>query len=211
MPTYKYRLLGTGTKNRQGIANLSKDPNEDRFTGYTGVGAGKIDIIASDTSDPKDLDAIISNPKTILDCINYDKATTNDHNDSMWSNTTRFIRGDVYTRIEKQSTAAAVNTPITDNNCIEFDLLMNPQPGSTQLITIRESTTVLYAITRNNIGFQTGEWNHLIITVIDGVVTATNETTGVTTTSTITTPDNIALRVLTNDDTYFKEFKVYPV
>ena len=40
------RLIGTGITNNQGIAIMNKDPQGNTITGYTGVGAGKLDIIA---------------------------------------------------------------------------------------------------------------------------------------------------------------------
>ena len=40
------RLIGTGVTNSQGIATMNKDPNGNTITGYTGTGAGKLQIIA---------------------------------------------------------------------------------------------------------------------------------------------------------------------
>ena len=215
MPTYKYRFLGTGITNSQGIANLSKDPNNQTINGYTGVGAGKIDIVACDMSDPTTSGAMISEAKEIIDCINYDQGTTNTHNDAMWSSTSNMTRGTstTGTQIAKQGTSYSVSTPISNNNCIDIEIKMNPSSTTSHIMNIRDSdNNNLYSITKGNSGLTNNEWNHYIITIIDGTVTVYNETTETTLTGTITgTPGLFALRILTEDDTYFRQCKIYPI
>ena len=211
MPTYKYRLLGTGTTNGQGIATLNKDPNEQTITGYTGVGAGKVDIIACDTNNPNDSEALLSTVKEILDCISYDKGTSADHNDTMWNSVTKFTRGDTYTTIAKDTQDYGVWTSITDNTCIELDIKMNPSSGSAYLMTLRNGTTNVFNITKNNTGLVNEEWQHYVISILDGTVTVTNTTTEVTATGTASNPTNFQIRILSNDNTYIKEVKIYPI
>ena len=44
------RLIGTGITNAQGIAIMDKDAQGETITGYTGVGAGKLQIVAESGS-----------------------------------------------------------------------------------------------------------------------------------------------------------------
>ena len=128
MPNYKYRLIGTGTTNAQGIATLSKDPNDTTITGYTGAGAGKLQIIATNTNTPFTDDTIYSEVKEILDCWKYDEAKSGEgkHDDSVWVSTTGFTRDTDETYIAPTSDSARYIN-IQDNICIELDLKIDPQ------------------------------------------------------------------------------------
>lgn len=64
------RLIGTGITNNQGIAIMNTDPQGNPITGYTGTGAGKIQIIAESGQ-------LTSEQYTITDCTFYDTCTTN--------------------------------------------------------------------------------------------------------------------------------------
>lgn len=63
------RYLGYGTTNSQGIATLDHDPTGATIQGYTGVGAGKVDIVAESGS-------LQSEPYELLDCAFLDFGTT---------------------------------------------------------------------------------------------------------------------------------------
>lgn len=74
------RYLGYGYTNAQGIAKLEYDAEGTPIEhSYTGVGAGKIDIVAESSS-------LQSETYTILDAIFYDHGITSDYNNS-WENT----------------------------------------------------------------------------------------------------------------------------
>ena len=59
------RYLGYGITNNQGIATLDHDPDGGTIDGYTGVGAGKVDIIATSGS-------LQSEIYELLDCLFYE-------------------------------------------------------------------------------------------------------------------------------------------
>ena len=63
------RLLGTAVTDANGLAVLSD--------GYTGTGAGLVDIIAQTTIDES---TVVSQPSTITDCLFLDYATTGKKN-----------------------------------------------------------------------------------------------------------------------------------
>ena len=76
-----YRYLGYGVTNSDEIAKLEYDSNGDPIEhSYTGVGAGKINIVSSLDSTITE-SSIISPACIISDCLEYDKGTLNEHND----------------------------------------------------------------------------------------------------------------------------------
>ena len=78
------RFIGYGYTNSSGVATLEYDVDGTRLnpTGYTGVGAGVVDIKAKLHDDS----IIQSEPYTVIDAIVYDKAypTSDDYNSDMW-------------------------------------------------------------------------------------------------------------------------------
>ena len=74
MPTYKYRCIGRGTTNNQGIAHITHNCQGTQLqnTGYKGTGAGQINILAS-TDTPTNIndDSFQSQTIEILDCLYY--------------------------------------------------------------------------------------------------------------------------------------------
>ncbi len=208
MTNYRYRLLGTGTTNSQGIATLQN--------GYTGVGAGKIDIVACDSNDPSDESAIVSPVKELLDCLYYDKATDTERNDTMWSSVSGFNRTQTDTYIAPSS-GYARSFAITNDICIEIDVKIDPQNVDTTsnsfqnhgLFAIDHVNNFKTMISEMNIVMNT--WQHLKFTIIEGAVVFTNETNPATKPGTVSNPSRFLLRVFPNIIFYFKELKVYPI
>lgn len=79
MPTYKYRCIGRGTTDSQGIAHITHDceGNALQTQGYTGVGAGIMDFIAS-TDSPSNIsdNSFQSSVHEVIDALYYDKCNT---------------------------------------------------------------------------------------------------------------------------------------
>ena len=98
------RLIGTGVTNSQGIAIMNKDANGNTISGYTGVGAGKLQIVAESGT-------LQSETYEILDCIFLDRGTSNTSSN--------------YTKINCSLTlnnGAMVITRTADGECyIEFE------------------------------------------------------------------------------------------
>ena len=86
-----YRYLGYGVTNSNGVAHLDHDPQGNPINGYTGTGAGEVDVIAS-TDNPISSGSIVSETYEVLDCLYIDKCTSDDH--ANWNNTTGFSWSD---------------------------------------------------------------------------------------------------------------------
>lgn len=71
----RYRYLGYGTTNSNGVAHLDHDPQGNPINGYTGTGAGEIDVVAS-LDNPIIDDSIVSEPYPVFDCPVYDGDNT---------------------------------------------------------------------------------------------------------------------------------------
>ena len=78
-----YRYIGYGVTNSNGVAHLDHDPQGNPINGYTGTGAGEVDVIAS-TDNPITSSSIVSETLPVLDTIIYDNGFENDYNDNCW-------------------------------------------------------------------------------------------------------------------------------
>ena len=67
------RFLGESVTDSNGLAVLPD--------GYTGTGAGEVDIIAKTTIDES---TVVSQPYTVMDCIYLDIATSQDNKNTYW-------------------------------------------------------------------------------------------------------------------------------
>ena len=219
MTNYKYRLIGTGTTNAQGIATLEKDPNNTTITGYTGAGAGKLQIIATNTNTPFTDDTIYSEVKEILDCWKYDEAKSGEgkHDDSVWVNTNGLQRDTDETYIAPTSDFPKSIT-ITDNVCIEIDVKIDPQNVDTssnsylQFATFAINSVSEFACRITNLNLTPNEYQHFKILIQNGRIELTNETTPITPiTGTLPTINSFLLRTQANTKIFFKEVKIYPI
>lgn len=71
-----YRYIGYGVTNSNGVAHLDHDPQGNPINGYTGTGAGEVDVIAS-TDNPIIDGSIVSEPYEVIDALFFDDASTN--------------------------------------------------------------------------------------------------------------------------------------
>lgn len=79
MPTYRYRCIGKGTTDAQGIAHITHDceGNQLATTGYTGVGAGMMDFVASTTAPTSMSESSFqSSVHEVIDALYYDRCNT---------------------------------------------------------------------------------------------------------------------------------------
>lgn len=75
--TLKYRYIGKGTTDSNGIAHMTEDADGQTVTGYTGTGKGLTDIIASTDDSTKISDSsIVSETYELYDCLAYNKETS---------------------------------------------------------------------------------------------------------------------------------------
>ena len=70
-----YRYIGYGVTNSNGVAHLDHDPQGNPINGYTGTGAGEVDVIAS-TDNPISSGSIVSETYSIWDYLFYDDGIT---------------------------------------------------------------------------------------------------------------------------------------
>ena len=102
MTTYKYRCIGRGITDSQGIAHITHDceGNPLTTTGYKGVGAGIIDFVAS-TIEPTymDADQFQSNVQEVVDAFYYDPCTSDTTSNYSTSHTKTFTGSSIQLKL----------------------------------------------------------------------------------------------------------------
>lgn len=199
------RLIGTGTTNAQGIATCNAT--------YTGVGAGKLQIIAVSG----DLE---SQTYELTDCEYLDPATTSKYNDSRWyqwdSYPSTVTRGTTETTIEKQTSSTTgyhiySHPDAFGDELAEFDVYVTSTVNNDIFLQIRTSNrTVVKQVALSTFNLSAGEWYHFIIDFKTGTISNTTNTN----TSTFTTDGSkaIYLAVQTGQDNIkYKNFMIYPI
>jgi len=119
-----YRYLGYGTTNSNGVAHLDHDPQGNPINGYTGTGAGEIDVLAS-TDNPITSSSIVSEPYPVFDCPVYDGDNT--PTSISWSKTNNAVVTDEVVSL----IASVLNT--NNNPCINIPVVFTQ--GNTVLGT----------------------------------------------------------------------------
>jgi len=187
------RTIGTIATNRDGIAVLA----------YTGKGNGHINFLARyDTAEER---------AEVLDCIKYDMATTDDHNDDMWNSTSNIIRYDHHTEFQQSTTDIyTIYTPINDDICIEIDIY-GTFNTNTPIISIRQTSTVLANITRSNANLPNNQWTHITIQIINKQATITADTMTTPIITNVTGMNRLTLRQANGEQLSFKNVKIYSI
>jgi len=184
------RLIGTGVTNSQGIATMNKDPSGTTITGYTGTGAGKLQIIAVSGN-------IQSTEYELIDAKLLQTGKT-----TGWYNTTLTLEGNRLVWVYNSSTnqyAGVRGTNLQGLIGTTFNVQVKIQSEkSVGLAVYYQDNTISY------------DWNNVALTRIDD--TDTHELTA-------TVPDtatNIWVRLQTtqgsliDDDTiYIDKFLIY--
>lgn len=120
----RYRYLGYGTTNSNGVAHLDHDPQGNPINGYTGTGAGEVDVVAS-LDNPIIDGSIVSEPYPVFDCPVYDGDNT--PTSISWSKTNNAVVTD-----EVVSLIASVSN-MNGNPCIHIPVVF--KQGNTVLGT----------------------------------------------------------------------------
>ena len=200
MVVYKY--LGYGETDESGVAHLEYDADGEPLdpVGYTGVGAGEIDFIAS-LDNPMTSGSIVSGTLPVFDCYKYDNATLSDHND-IWlidANRERVTRYEEYTLLEEVASSNAQvyfsSIPQGDYK-IEFDIYQLDGNNYNTIFQVLDTNWT-----------QTGFGN---ISQYGGTL---NNWTHISYDATVTT-DNSKFRIMTGAECtklQFKNFKMYPI
>ena len=151
-----YRYIGYGVTDSNGVAHLDHDPQGNPINGYTGTGAGEVDVIAS-TDNPITGSSIVSEIYGVFDTRWYDKALdgSGNHNDNYDSidNLSRASDGTTFNMPSAWTTVRpkinnSTNISISDDLCVEFDILALDNQGGQIRFTIYDGNnriTVLSA------------------------------------------------------------------
>ena len=212
-----YRYLGYGVTNSNGVAHLDHDPQGNPINGYTGTGAGEIDVVAS-LDNPVESGSIVSGTYQLLDTLLYDKGLsgTGNYNDSAWDNIsyfTEFSRGENGTTVTNNKganrylpanivsgTTYDFNTPFR----LEFNFeKLNQTSTNSQLQVMNEQN--------ENFSTWLGANGHYVIDVKENEVTWTID--GRAQTGKTVTLGTVFVRFyLPNGASMkFSNFKIYPI
>ena len=172
-----YRYTGYGVTDSNGIAKLEYDSEGNPLThSYTGVGAGKVNIVASLDS-TIDADSLISEPKEVLDCIKIDYGTLLNHNDIYIPNqSTILTRYDEYSTITSASEGvnSSIPTSISGDVAVLFDLYQVDGSRTSPVIRIYNGNTYITGFHIKEINAYTGEWISCKLEITDTTTTLTN-------------------------------------
>ena len=205
------RFLGESVTDSNGNAVL-----ED---GYTGTGAGLVDIIAQTTIDES---TVVSQPYEVVDCIKYDKGNTAN---TIWtlgnnSNAQLDLVDNSYRKLSEITTGtdAWVYLKI-DHSCVcEFDVQVTTTNYGRAFCQYGQSAN---ASTRANItlpsAVQSSNWHHIKLSLQNGVVTMTSDELSNPVTYNLSSYDasmDMYFRFRTDTEITeisFKEFEYYPI
>lgn len=149
------RKIGEALTDANGVASIT----------YTGVGAGKLQLIAK-------CGEIESEIRNIYDCLLYDAGISSNYNNSAWintgSNAVNRSRGTSYTTISKQTEASAaltyINRALVDGDTIEMDVYVDGEENS-KFIDFRVGSSGKINVYTNHADVGVGEWVHLVFTL----------------------------------------------
>ena len=170
-------------------------------TSFIGAGLGACTIHAEYNGEE-------SERINFFDYIKYDKGTLSDHNDNVWISTNLITRYDEYSIITSTSNALSYIS-ISGNIVIEVDV-MTDQSLTAQLgrISIGTSTSLL-TFSLNALGLTREEWHHLKIEINNNYCTISNTENTNTVEGDVTGFNRFGLRMNANNQTYFKNVKIY--
>lgn len=146
----------------------------------------------------------------VLDCICIDNAIDSDYNNSIWSAVNRFNRGTDYTTFT-HTALALTYVEISDNVCIEFDIQSDTNYSNSNLLSIRQDTTVLLQTARSGLTIFANDFSHIKIEIKNNECTITNTDTDRSVTGDVTGFNRFYFRISANESIQFKNFKVYSI
>ena len=161
------RLIGTGITNSQGVAIMNKDPEGNPITGYTGVGAGQLQIIA-------ETGTLQSETENLLDAIVLEtELTTNKTWNTALNDTDFYLEFTVHPTLAEDS-IARIQIGTTTNYLFIGDLFSNASCGIQwnyngttsnfygKVISDNEDTTITVTRKGTNITLTIGETSYNI-------------------------------------------------
>ena len=208
------RYLGYGYTNAQGVAKLEYDSSGNALShSYTGVGAGKVDIVAESGS-------LQSETYSILDCTKCDTCTTSDSTKTTFdtvdanSSFTRYSEYGELTEVNTGTTALLKLSGLSSGTVVEFEVYQVDGVNTTAIFAIYSTNTYKTIFTLANLNLAVATWHTMRLTLEDGKATLTDiNNTSSTKTNTFSGTAN-QLRFSTGDDNTkirIRNLKVYPV
>ena len=215
-------LIGKGTTNAQGIATMTEDAEGNTITGYTGTGAGLIDVQAEVTIDGS---TVVSTPYEVIDATIIDKGLDGEgnHNDNLWYSTSqsRISRGAEYSTVKEDTvgtnkTIYSVNT-FTAPFYVEFDIYFVDGDNTGFFFVSLNDLTELKSFKLGDLGYsqsKVGEWLSFKVELNETSITMTdkNDSTKTATKTYSTAPNRFYLSTNGNNSEFrFKNVVVYPI
>ena len=172
------RLLGTGVTDVNGNAVMTKDAGGQTLVhSYTGTGAGLVDVVAECTIDSS---TIVSTPYEVLDCLKYDKGTSDAHND-IWDNQSYVSRGTDYSTLQATTSARGFHfmSKIAETDFkIKFKIHNTSAPSGANIVWQFDTTSqqangfAYYGITGGDV--EITKIGNNVTTKVNGETTRTN-------------------------------------
>lgn len=210
------RLIGYGYTNANGVATLDYDAegNELQSSGYVGQGVGNVDISASAVIDGS---TFVSETYDVLDCLAFDNATSDSHNDAMWQDNNQILKRDTdYSYLDGalwNSILLKINNsttlPFNNGMCIELDVLESS--GATRIV-VSDGTNRQFVWGTSDPYADTG---HFKFTIKDGefrVQIDNGSSSKISDFDTTVSTFTCNIQLYTGFQSFkFKNFKIYPI
>ena len=179
---------GSKTTNSNGQATIP----------YIGTGVGDVQVIVS-------YGTLLQETFVLEDYLKYDVGTIANHNDAIW-NAVTYLTRNIEDTTFTNTAVSTINTGISNNIIIEFDLKYNT--GSTSpVIQIREgSSNILLSATRQQLGLSNNEYTHIKISINDNQAVISNSTNTNTVVGDVTGFNRFYFRIGANETIQFKNF-----
>ena len=211
-----YRFIGTGETDASGVARLTKDPQGQTISGYTGSGVGEVDFVAS-LDNPIESGSIVSVPYSVLDATFKDIGTSTNY--GTWTSTdftgTKIERNSEYTTLIPEDTWDTQNKSISDTDlCIEFDCNLTFSDAiENHFLRFYKSNASVTSITPLRLGLVSGQWSHIKLVRNGTTVNITVDGTSKTPLTGATSIDEFRV-IMSNakiTNMKYKNFMIYPV
>lgn len=210
----RYKLIGIGETDEHGVARMTKNAQGEPVSGYVGVGAGEIDVVAS-VDNPIIDGSVISDPFNVLDCVFYDSGIdTKQTQYQLSNNVSREVTTGQYTEVKCNSGSYGHCFIKNDQRTFSFPLRMEVDieeinvGGSNSMAYIN----ILDEDAEGRVEIK-GTGHHTITIGQDGQISATNTGTApIVTQNTITSTMRLSFFVVAvGSYIRFKNLKIYPI
>ena len=202
-----YRYLGYGITDENGIAKLDHDAQGNAIEhSYTGVGAGKIDIVAS-LDDEIDEGSLVSETYEILDCLFLDSGAYATKNTNWFSSTNVNVstpEGSEDTTVSATSTSAYISNQVITGDFEAIVECKNITGGGIRVGLCNKNNMSFNKAVR--VSFSNDSYYYLKFRRENGVWTVSRSTDGVSWTN----YSSLDANSLTTEDCYFCIYAQFP-